>query len=65
MTDKIVRPEMANEALELLKDNIKIEVNTEKVFTLLRYFDKVEKKFKCILRVNELNPGWTVIEKSN
>ena len=57
----VQRPKMANEALELLEDGIQIEVKNDKVFDLLRYFEKAKRNFRCTCHVNEFTEGWTVI----
>lgn len=57
----VQRPKMANEALELLEDGIQIEVKNDKVFDLLRYFEKAKRNFRCNCHVNEFTEGWTVI----
>ena len=59
----VIRPKMASEALDLLKLSNDIEVENEYVFDLMRYVEMKESNisFKC--RVNQLNQGWTVIQR--
>lgn len=55
---------MANEAIELLENNIQIEIENEKVFDFLRYVEKVKNNFRINCKVNELNQGWTLLNKN-
>lgn len=57
------RPQTANEALELLEYGEEIEVRTDKLFDLLRYFEKAKNNLKCNCRVNHFNVGWVVLRK--
>ena len=56
-----VRPAMASEALQLLKEGKEIEIHNETVFELMRYFEKAERNLKLRFRFNRDNEGWTIV----
>ena len=56
-----VRPAMASEALQLLKEGKEIEIHNETVFELMRYFEKAERNLKLRFRFNRDNEGWAVV----
>ena len=56
-----VRPAMASEALQLLKEGKEIDIHNETVFELMRYFKKAERNLKLRFRFNRDNEGWTVV----
>ena len=57
----VVRPAMASEALQLLKEGKEIEIHNETVFELMRYFEKAERNLKLRFRFNRDNEGWTIV----
>ena len=56
-----VRPAMASEALQLLKEGKEIEIHNETVFELMRYFEKAERNLKLRFQFNRDNEGWTIV----
>lgn len=57
----VVRPAMASEALQLLKEGKEIEIHNETVFELMRYFEKAERNLKLRFQFNRDNDGWTIV----
>jgi hypothetical protein len=60
----VLRPQMADEALELIEQGKEIEMENQYVFAFMRCAENNRRKnlnFKC--RVNKYNKGWTAIQK--
>ncbi len=57
-----VRPQMASEAVMILKQGKEIEMETGKVFDFMRYCEKAERNFSFSVQVNKYNDGYTAIQ---
>ncbi len=60
----VLRPQMANEALELIEQGKEIEMENQYVFAFMRCAENNRRKnlkFRC--SVNKYNQGWTAISK--
>jgi len=60
----VLRPKMADEALELIEQGKEIEMENQYVFAFMRCAENNRRKnlkFRCF--INKYNQGWTAISK--
>ncbi len=60
----VLRPQMADEALELIEQGKEIEMENQYVFAFMRCAENNRRKnlkFRCF--INKYNQGWTAISK--
>lgn len=60
----VLRPQMADEALELIEQGNEIEMENQYVFAFMRCAENHRRKnlkFRC--SINKYNQGWTAISK--
>ena len=60
----VLRPQMADEALELIEQGKEIEMENQYVFAFMRCAENNRRKnlkFRC--SINKYNQGWTAISK--